>query len=67
MSSAKKSGGKQSRRARLAVVLPAAKPRNPVAIALIRREAAQRAGRHQASRKAERRAQKVALKAELRE
>lgn len=62
MSSRKKSGGKASRRAQLAIRVPAATPRNPVVIAPIRREASQGAGRHQSSGKAERRAQKVALK-----
>lgn len=62
MSSRKKSGGKSGRRTRLAVLLPVAVPRNPVVRALIRREASQGAGQHQNSGKAERRAQKVALK-----
>lgn len=60
MGSPKKSDGKATRRARLALSLPALKPRNAVVQALARREAAQKAGPHRNSRKAERRAQKVA-------
>ena len=61
MSSPKKSGGKAARRARLALQLPTAKPRNPVVRALAQREAAQNAGPHRVSGKAERRRQKIAL------
>lgn len=61
MASPKKSAGRAARRARLAVILPTLKPRNPVVRALAQRDNAQKAGRHQASGKAERRRQKVAL------
>ena len=63
MSTPKKSGGKASRRARIAIALPASNaPRNPVVRALIQRGAGQSAGSHRRSVKAERRAANVSLK-----
>ena len=65
MSSSKKSGGKAGRRARRAIRLPAKAPRNPVVLALVRKETPQKAGRHERPDKAERRAQKMLLKKQL--
>lgn len=66
MSARPKARDDDKRPGRFYVSVPVAAPRNPVVAAMARRASNQGAGRHLRTRRAERRAQKVALQKAVR-